>query len=134
MGFPSPAQDYIDNRISLDKTCIPRPASTYLVRVDEGFSAAGILPGAILVVDAAVKPCHGSIVVAVIDGAYAIRGLRLHPFPALESLAGRGEITPIDLDEGGMVVFGVVTFSINDLQNEKSDLQPFSSGVPGKFT
>ncbi|QWA09111.1 LexA family transcriptional regulator [Sodalis ligni] len=124
MGFPSPAQDYIDSRISLDKTCILRPASTYLVRVEEGCMAVGILHGAILVVDAAVKAAHGSIVVAVIDGAYVIRRLRLFPLPALESLGKRSEITTIDLEEGELVIFGVVTFAINDLQEVKDEENP----------
>jgi len=126
MGFPSPAQDYIDNRISLDRTCILRPSSTYLVRVKEGCLEIGILHGAILVVDAGVKPTHGSIVLAVIEGAYVVRRLRLYPFPALENL-GKQDVnatTHIDLDEGGMMIFGVVTFAVNDLQNEKSDVIP----------
>ncbi|WP_213991038.1 S24 family peptidase [Sodalis sp. dw_96] len=124
MGFPSPAQDYVDNRISLDRTCILRPASTYLVRVEEGCMAVGILHGAILVVDAALKPTHGSIVVAVIDGAYVIRRLRLSPLPALESLGKENEIMNIDPDEGGLVIFGVVTFAVNDLQDLENHLDP----------
>ncbi|MEB5957949.1 LexA family transcriptional regulator, partial [Escherichia coli] len=32
MGFPSPAQDYVEQRISLDQRIITRPAATYFMR------------------------------------------------------------------------------------------------------
>ncbi|TKI08328.1 S24 family peptidase [Martelella alba] len=124
MGFPSPAQSDIKNRVSLDKACIPHPASTSLVRMEEACLAAGIFPGAILVVDAALKPAHGSIVLAAVEGAYVIRRLRLYPVPALESLGTRGEKRLIDPEQEGVAVFGVVTYAVNSLQGRDGDDTP----------
>jgi DNA polymerase V len=73
-GFPSPADDFIERRLSLDEHLIRQPASTFLVRVaGDGRAGAGIHDGDLLVVDRATPPSTGSLVVAVVDGAFALR-------------------------------------------------------------
>ena len=52
MGFPSPAADYVEERISLDQRIITRPAATYFMRAGATHYREGILSGALLVVDA----------------------------------------------------------------------------------
>ena len=51
MGFPSPAQDYVEERVLLDKRIISRPAATYFMRAGATHHREGILNGALLVVD-----------------------------------------------------------------------------------
>ena len=61
-GFPSPAQDYVEQTLDLNELCIKRPAATYFVRVEGGsMIEAGIHPDDILVVDRSVTPQHGDI-------------------------------------------------------------------------
>ena len=73
-GFPSPADDCVERRLSLDAHLIRQPASTFLVRVaGDGLAGAGIHDGDLLVVDRAAPPSTGSLVVAVVDGAFALR-------------------------------------------------------------
>jgi DNA polymerase V len=73
-GFPSPADDFIERRLSLDEHLIRQPASTFLVRVaGDCLAGAGIHDGDLLVVDRATPPSTGSLVVAVVDGAFALR-------------------------------------------------------------
>lgn len=86
MGFPSPAQDYVEAPLSLDELCIRRKAATYMMRADSTMLHAGIFKDAILVVDASQKAVHGSIVVAEVDGCRYIRRLHLYPQPGLERL------------------------------------------------
>lgn len=69
MGFPSPATDYIEERLSLDKLLISRPSSTYFMRSANTYWRAGIQQGALLIVDRAATPCDGSVVVCKLAGS-----------------------------------------------------------------
>lgn len=71
-GFPSPADDYIDQVIDLNDF-ITHPAATYFIRATgESMSDGGILSGDLLIVDRAEKPIHGSIVIAAVDGEFTV--------------------------------------------------------------
>ena len=75
-GFPSSTDDAIERRLSLDEHLIRQPASTFLVRVaGDGLAGAGIHDGDLLVVDRALPPTAGSVVVAVVAGEFALRRL-----------------------------------------------------------
>ncbi|MFO1419705.1 MAG: translesion error-prone DNA polymerase V autoproteolytic subunit [Candidatus Competibacteraceae bacterium] len=75
-GFPSPADDHIERRLSLDEHLIRHPESTFFVRVQgDALREAGIRDGDLLVVDRALPPTAGSVVVAVVDGEFALRRL-----------------------------------------------------------
>lgn len=73
-GFPSPADDYVENKLDLNEFLIKHPAATFFVRV-EGSSMvnAGINSGDILIVDRAVPVHDKSIVVAHIDGEFTVK-------------------------------------------------------------
>ncbi|WP_247047902.1 LexA family protein [Arthrobacter rhizosphaerae] len=79
-GYPSPAQDYFDGRIDLNEHLIKDITSTYVVRVaGNSMEGAGISDGDELIVDRALEPKDGSVVVAVLDGELTIKRLRLTP-------------------------------------------------------
>ena len=64
-GFPSPAQDYVEKTLDLNEQLIAHPAATYFVRVQgDSMIGAGIEDGDLLIVDRALEPKHGDIVVA----------------------------------------------------------------------
>ena len=75
-GFPSPAEDWSQERIDLTKLLVPHPACTFIVK-SGGLSMkdAGIDDGDLLVVDRYLKPQHRSIVVAVIDDDFTVKYL-----------------------------------------------------------
>lgn len=75
-GFPSPADDYLEGSICLQDLLVEHPAATFLVKI-EGASMqdAGILDGDIAVVDRALTPTHGKVVVAVVDGDFCVKRL-----------------------------------------------------------
>ena len=109
MGFPSLAADYVETRISLDQQLISQP---------------GIIQGALLVVDASLSPCDGSLLICAIDGEFRIKRYRTHPQPHLVNLEnGRKEALPVD--DGGYssapAIFGVITYIINDARNGEFD-------------
>ena len=112
-GFPSPAEDFTVKRIDLTAELIVHPQATFLLRVSgDSMRDAGIFDGDMLVVDKAIKPRHGHVVVAVLDAEFTVKYLyqragRTKLKPANPTFP---EITPKD---GQTVeVWGVVTSSI----------------------
>ncbi|MCB0569266.1 MAG: translesion error-prone DNA polymerase V autoproteolytic subunit [Phaeodactylibacter sp.] len=109
-GFPSPADDYLEERLSLDKYLIKHPDSTFFVKV-EGLSmvGAGIYPDDILIVDRSLEAKPGDVIVAVLDGEFTVK--------RLVKKSGRYALQPenpdyklIPLDENAVfTVWGVVT-------------------------
>ncbi|EOY8024239.1 S24 family peptidase [Salmonella enterica] len=124
MGFPSPAQDFVEQRISLDQRIITRPAATYFMRAGATHYLEGILSGALLVVDASLSPCDGSLLVYAEGGEFRIKRYRTHPEPHLENLEnGRRELLrkKDEMSESGRPVFGVITYIINDARSGEFD-------------
>ncbi len=73
-GFPSPAEDYEDFELSLDKYVIKNPSATFYVRVKgDSMQDARIYDGDILVVDKAETPRSGDVVVALINGDFTVK-------------------------------------------------------------
>ena len=73
-GFPSPADDFLEFDLSLDKKLIKHPSATFFVRVSgTSMINAKIFDGSILLVDRAEKINSGDIVLAVIDGDFTVK-------------------------------------------------------------
>jgi len=109
-GFPSPADDHVENQLDLNEHFIRNPAATFCVRATgESMIGAGIHSGDILIVDRSREAVHGSIVIAVVNGELTVKRLykkdgelALHPEnPAYQ---------PIHID-GSMelIIWGVVS-------------------------
>ena len=76
-GFPSPAGDYIQSRLSTDDLLIHDPIATYFIKASgESMKDAGINDGDILVVNTSMEPVDGDIVVAEIDGSFTVKRLK----------------------------------------------------------
>ena len=79
-GYPSPAQDYFDGRIDLNAHLIKDITSTFVVRVTgDSMERAGISDGDELIVNRALEPKDGSVVIAVLDGELTVKRLRITP-------------------------------------------------------
>jgi DNA polymerase V len=77
-GFPSPAQDYFDGRSDLYAHLIKDITSTFVVRVTgDSMEGAGISHGDELIVNRALEPRDGSVVIAVLDGELTVKRLRI---------------------------------------------------------
>lgn len=77
-GFPSPAEDYLCKRIDLNDVLVTHPQATFMFRVaGDSMRDEGIDDGDLLVVNRALKPRHGHIVVAAVDGEFAVKKLHL---------------------------------------------------------
>jgi len=77
-GFPSPASDYAEAPLDLNELLIKHPAATFFVRcAGDSMTGAGIFPGDTLVVDRSLEAQDGSIVIAILDGDFTVKRLRL---------------------------------------------------------
>ncbi|RYH73448.1 translesion error-prone DNA polymerase V autoproteolytic subunit [Flavobacteriaceae bacterium 144Ye] len=77
-GFPSPADDFKEFRISLDKTLVKNKEATFYARVSgQSMIGAGLDDGDLLVVDKSLEPQHNKIAVCFIDGEFTVKRLRV---------------------------------------------------------
>ena len=112
-GFPSPADDYIEDRIDLNRELIRNPSSTFFGRVNgDSMINAGIGDGDLIVIDKSIEPKDGSIVVCVIDGEFTVKRFRkingeIFLMPENEKYKAI-KIT----DENDFRVWGIVTYTI----------------------
>ncbi len=113
-GFPSPADDYIEDRLDLNKLLIKHPAATFFVRVaGDSMIEAGIHPRDILVVDRSLEPTDGKIVIAIVDGELTVKRLRCSP-QILALMPENPRYRPLIIEqETEFQIWGVVTTVIH---------------------
>jgi DNA polymerase V len=112
-GFPSPAEDLGAQRIDLTALLVTHPQATYFLKASgHSMVEAGIFDGDIMVVDRAVKPRHGHIVVAVVDGDFTVK--RLYQRAGRVKLRAANVTFPEIVPKDGQTieVWGVVTATI----------------------
>ena len=76
-GFPSPAEEELADNLSLNDLLIQNPEATFLLKVSgDSMSAAGILPGDMVLVDKGEQAKNGDIVIAEVDGEWTMKYLK----------------------------------------------------------
>ncbi|ENS3229652.1 translesion error-prone DNA polymerase V autoproteolytic subunit [Escherichia coli] len=107
-GFPSPAADYIEQRIDLNQLLIQHPSATYFVKASgDSMIDGGISDGDLLIVDSAITASHVDIVIAAVDGEFTVKKLQLRP--TVQLIPMNSAYSPITISsEDTLDVFGVV--------------------------
>ncbi|BDX38876.1 SOS-response transcriptional regulator UmuD-like protein [Tenuifilaceae bacterium CYCD] len=115
-GFPSPAQDYIDIALDLNKELVKNPSSTFYGRVrGNSMIDAGINDGDILVIDKSLSPTDGKKAVCYIDGEFTIKTLKVTKNELL-LMPANPNFKPIKVtEENDFMVWGIVTYVIHKL-------------------
>ncbi len=73
-GFPSPAADFEERPLDLHAYLVEHPSATFFFRAEgSGLEKSGVFPGDLLVVDRALVPREGDIVIAVVEGQFVVR-------------------------------------------------------------
>ena len=121
--FPSPAADYREDAISLDREFVKKPSATFFLRQTETSWREGIKKGALLIMDTSLKPVDGSLVICHLNGKIRLLRLRLLPGVHLEELDRPEQKTYITDDdcEERVVIKGVVTYIVNDARTGEFD-------------
>ncbi len=115
-GFPSPADDYIEGKLDINKHLVKHPAATFYVRVSgDSMLGAGIHCGDLLVVDRSLEAKNGNVVVAVLDGDLTVKRLYKRD-GIIRLLPENSQYQPIEIAEGqSFEIWGVVTSVIHPL-------------------
>jgi len=117
-GFPSPAEDHIEDTLDLNDYMVQRPDSTFMLRVEgESMKNAGILPNDILIVDRSLKAIHNKIVIAAIDGELTVKRL-FHRGGLIKLLPENPAYPEIEVEsESDLIIWGVVVGSFRRFQS-----------------
>lgn len=115
-GFPSPADDYLENTLDLNDFLVKKPAATFLVRVTgDSMIDAGIHHGSLLIVDRSLNPKHDSIILANLGGEFTVK--RLYQRNGMIKLIPENKSYPVidvthhsDFEICGVVVHTIKSF------------------------
>lgn len=114
-GFPSPAEDYAEGVIDLNRELVKHPATTFYARcAGHSMLGAGIDDGDLLVVDKSIVPDDGDIAVVFIDGEFTLKRIRRdRQEDCLWLVPENSDFSPIKVtQESNFMVWGVVTYNI----------------------
>lgn len=113
-GFPSPADDYVELSLDLNKHLIKHPSATFYARVKgDSMINAGINDGDLLVVDRALDIYDNCIAVCIIDGEFTVKRLKKQKNKIL-LIPENKEYRPIEVTEfNDFEVWGIVAYVIH---------------------
>ena len=115
-GFPSPAADYEENQLDLNRHLIKNPAATFFVRVSgDSMTGAGIHDGDLLIVDRSLNPKDKNVVIAVVDGEMTVKRIRIRRKKITLEAENENYAAREVSDEADFQVWGVVTNVIHSL-------------------
>ena len=112
-GFPSPADDHIEQALNLQDLLIKDQACSFFVWVEgESMIEAGMHPGDLMVVDRSIEAGHGDVVIAFINEEYTVKRL-CKQGNRIELRPENSAFEPIIIAEGDeLIIWGVVTTSL----------------------
>ncbi len=115
-GFPSPADDFKEIRISLDKTVVKNAAATFYARVaGQSMIGAGLDDGDLLVIDRSLEPQDGKIAVCFIDGEFTVKRLKVEK-DCVWLMPENKRYSPIQVTEDNeLLIWGIVTHVLKSL-------------------
>jgi DNA polymerase V len=112
-GFPSPAADFLDDAIDLNKYLIKNPSSTFIAFTDGvSMKDAGILDKDLLIIDKSIEPADGKIAVCIIDGEFVLKRLKVDK-EGIWLMPANNDYKPRKITEyNDFEIWGIVTHSI----------------------
>ncbi|HNS29293.1 MAG TPA: translesion error-prone DNA polymerase V autoproteolytic subunit [Tenuifilaceae bacterium] len=115
-GFPSPADDYIEGKLDLNRQLIKNPSSTFFARVrGTSMTDVGINDGDILIIDKSLEAKHNSVLVCFIDGEFTVKKVQKTK-GELFLIPQSKDFAPIKVSrESDFRLWGVVTYCIHKL-------------------
>ena len=115
-GFPSPANDYLEGEIDLNRYLIKNPLATFIVKSQGNcMLQAGIHSGDLLIVDRSIKPKNNSIIIASIDGDLTVKRLKISGKKFLLSSDNKDYGNVKINNESDIFIWGIVTKVIHNV-------------------
>ena len=115
-GFPSPAADFIDVSIDLNKHLIKHPSATFYARAKgDSMKDAGIFDGDLLIVDKSIDPADGEIAICYVNGEFTVKRIKKDK-DEVWLIPANTAYQPIKMEEGSsLTIWGIVTHVIKSL-------------------
>jgi len=115
-GFPSPADDFLDLSIDLNKELIKHPYATFYGRVrGDSMTGAGLDDGDLFIIDTSLEPQDGKIAVCFIDGEFTVKRIKLDT-DSWWLMPENKKYNPLKVTEDNeFVIWGVVTCVIKNM-------------------
>ncbi|MDA8871350.1 translesion error-prone DNA polymerase V autoproteolytic subunit [Flavobacteriaceae bacterium] len=115
-GFPSPADDFKELRISIDQEVVRNEEATFYARVSgQSMQGAGLDDGDLLVIDRSMEPQHNKIAVCYIDGEFTVKRLKVTP-GGIFLMPENPNYQPIEVSEDNeLIIWGIVTYVVKKL-------------------
>ena len=112
-GFPSPADDFKELRISIDQEVVRNEEATFYARVSgESMQGAGLDDGDLLVIDRSMEPKNGKIAVCCIDGEFTVKRLKVVK-NGVFLIPENPKYQPIKVtEENELIIWGIVTYVV----------------------
>jgi DNA polymerase V len=112
-GFPSPAADFMEETIDLNKELSENPLATFYIRVKgNSMIDAGINDKDVLVVDRSLEPQNNKIAICFIDGEFTVKRIQVEK-DCLYLMPENSEYKPIKVtEENQLIIWGMVTYVI----------------------
>jgi DNA polymerase V len=112
-GFPSPAEDFLDSSIDLNKEFIKNPSSTFFGRVmGDSMNDVGISDGDLLIIDKSLEPTAGKIAVCFLDGEFTVKQIELRDDGCF-LVPANAKFKPIQVTaDNDFIVWGIVVHVI----------------------
>ena len=115
-GFPSPALDFIDLSIDLNKHLIKHPSATFYGRVKgDSLKNAGIENGDLLIIDRSIEPVNGKIAVCYIDGEFTAKRIQINKNEILLIPENENYQTLTVTADNNFLIWGIVTYVIKNV-------------------
>ena len=114
-GFPSPATDYMENKLDLNEYLIKHPAATFIVKAKgSSMTDANIFSGDLLIVDRSISPKNNDIVIASIFGDLTVKKLKKKE-NSFFLLSANSDYPSIQVkEEMECLIWGVITYIIHE--------------------
>ena len=108
-GFPSPADDFIDSPLDLNREFVHNPSATFFVRVSgDSMAGDGIDDGDLLIVDKSLAPYDGCIAICFVDGEFTVKRVNMEK-SCVWLMPSNPKYKPIRVDAGNdFMVWGIV--------------------------
>ena len=115
-GFPSPADDHLDEGIDLNREYIRNKDATFFGRViGDSMIGAGLEEGDLLIIDKSLEPRNGKIAVCFIDGEFTVKRIKISE-KTIWLTAENERYKPIQVtQDNDFLIWGIVTTVIKDL-------------------
>jgi len=115
-GFPSPAGDYIEESIDLNKHVIKNRSATFYARVDGSSMEPILRDGDLIVIDRSLTPSTNDIVLCYIDGEFTVKTVQKTPNAIYLVPANKAYDTIEVTSDNDFIIWGVITFSVRKLR------------------